>query len=226
MHTWNSAMHFNVQVVVGSVRRTWMQKQLQWRRRKKSLMKKQDKGSLLSIGEDTLKICSCTVCVHFLDAFLYLDFIILKRCKIPLKLNAHVTLIFEPCSFSQQKLTGLRAECRRCAWGTCSFAPWTSCDAQSSETSAEQLWDHANGGRQRLDCHGKKYSQYSDACMIEWQDCILWLYKEVAYLHILPLHFSWAEVVLWSGIKKGPPRKLKFPDPAEVVSALKEALKG
>lgn len=33
------------------------------------------------------------------------------------------------------------------------------------------------------------------------------------------------EVVLWSGIKKGPPRKLKFPDPAEVVSALKEALK-
>uniref|UniRef100_A0A671MSM3 Selenoprotein H n=1 Tax=Sinocyclocheilus anshuiensis TaxID=1608454 RepID=A0A671MSM3_9TELE len=33
-----------------------------------------------------------------------------------------------------------------------------------------------------------------------------------------------AEVVLWSGIKKGPPRKLKFPDPAEVVSALKEAL--
>uniref|UniRef100_A0A673KAZ6 Selenoprotein H n=1 Tax=Sinocyclocheilus rhinocerous TaxID=307959 RepID=A0A673KAZ6_9TELE len=34
-----------------------------------------------------------------------------------------------------------------------------------------------------------------------------------------------AEVILWSGIKKGPPRKLKFPDPAEVVSALKEALK-
>ncbi|KAI2657014.1 Selenoprotein H [Labeo rohita] len=33
------------------------------------------------------------------------------------------------------------------------------------------------------------------------------------------------EVVLWTGIKKGPPRKLKFPDPAEVVSALKEALK-
>ncbi|KAI7801698.1 selenoprotein H-like, partial [Triplophysa rosa] len=33
------------------------------------------------------------------------------------------------------------------------------------------------------------------------------------------------EVVLWTGIKKGPPRKLKFPDPAEVVSALEEALK-
>lgn len=41
----------------------------------------------------------------------------------------------------------------------------------------------------------------------------------------LCISFSWAEVVLWSGIKKGPPRKLKFPDPAEVVSALKEALK-
>lgn len=30
--------------------------------------------------------------------------------------------------------------------------------------------------------------------------------------------------VLWSGIKKGPPRKLKFPEPAEVVTALKQAL--
>ncbi len=65
-----------------------MQKQLQWRRRKKSLMetKKQDKGSLLSIGKDTLKVCSCTVCVtifvNYLDAFLYLDFITtLKRCE-------------------------------------------------------------------------------------------------------------------------------------------------
>ncbi|KAI5624848.1 selenoprotein H, partial [Silurus asotus] len=33
------------------------------------------------------------------------------------------------------------------------------------------------------------------------------------------------EVVLWTGIKKGPPRKLKFPDPAEVVTALEDALK-
>ncbi|KAL4641703.1 selenoprotein H, partial [Arapaima gigas] len=33
------------------------------------------------------------------------------------------------------------------------------------------------------------------------------------------------EVCLWSGIKKGPPRKLKFPDPAVIVSALQEALK-
>lgn len=33
------------------------------------------------------------------------------------------------------------------------------------------------------------------------------------------------EVVLWTGIKKGPPRKLKFPDPAEVVTVLEDALK-
>ncbi|TRY64935.1 hypothetical protein DNTS_024622 [Danionella cerebrum] len=33
------------------------------------------------------------------------------------------------------------------------------------------------------------------------------------------------EIVLWTGIKKGPPRKLKFPEPSEVVSALTEALK-
>lgn len=40
-----------------------------------------------------------------------------------------------------------------------------------------------------------------------------------------PLHLRFViEVVLWTGIKKGPPRKLKFPDPAEVVSALEEAL--
>uniref|UniRef100_A0A4W4G3Y0 Selenoprotein H n=1 Tax=Electrophorus electricus TaxID=8005 RepID=A0A4W4G3Y0_ELEEL len=38
------------------------------------------------------------------------------------------------------------------------------------------------------------------------------------------LFFSLAETVLWTGIKKGPPRKLKFPDPAEVVNALEDAL--
>lgn len=224
MQTWNSAMHFNMQVVVGSVRRTWMQKQkqLQWRR-KKSLMevKKQDNVSLLSIGEDTLKMWSCTVCVTI---FVF-RFYNIKKCKYTPKVKCICDTYILIILFLQQKLTGLRAECRRCAWGTCSFAPWTSCGAQSSEASAEELWNHANGRRQRLDCHGKKPNQYSDACMIEWQDCILWLSKELAYLHMLPLNFSWAEVVLWSGIKKGPPRKLKFPDPTEVVSALKEALK-
>uniref|UniRef100_A0A8C7FCS9 Selenoprotein H n=1 Tax=Oncorhynchus kisutch TaxID=8019 RepID=A0A8C7FCS9_ONCKI len=33
------------------------------------------------------------------------------------------------------------------------------------------------------------------------------------------------DVCLWSGIKKGPPRKLKFPEPEVVVSALEKALK-
>ncbi|KAL3973094.1 hypothetical protein ACER0C_024301 [Sarotherodon galilaeus] len=33
------------------------------------------------------------------------------------------------------------------------------------------------------------------------------------------------ETSLWTGIKKGPPRKLKFPQPEVVVSALQEALK-
>uniref|UniRef100_A0A7M4EN52 Selenoprotein H n=2 Tax=Longirostres TaxID=1298654 RepID=A0A7M4EN52_CROPO len=31
-------------------------------------------------------------------------------------------------------------------------------------------------------------------------------------------------VELWSGIKKGPPRKLKFPEPEKVVEALKSSL--
>ncbi|NXO32678.1 SELH protein, partial [Cisticola juncidis] len=31
-------------------------------------------------------------------------------------------------------------------------------------------------------------------------------------------------VELWSGIKKGPPRKLKFPQPETVVEALKSSL--
>ncbi|KAG5263520.1 hypothetical protein AALO_G00265720 [Alosa alosa] len=31
------------------------------------------------------------------------------------------------------------------------------------------------------------------------------------------------ETCLWTGIKKGPPAKLRFPDPEEVVSVLKEA---
>uniref|UniRef100_A0A3P9PX39 Selenoprotein H n=1 Tax=Poecilia reticulata TaxID=8081 RepID=A0A3P9PX39_POERE len=33
------------------------------------------------------------------------------------------------------------------------------------------------------------------------------------------------ETSLWTGIKKGPPRKLKFPQPDSVVAALHEALK-
>ncbi|TNN77670.1 Selenoprotein H [Liparis tanakae] len=33
------------------------------------------------------------------------------------------------------------------------------------------------------------------------------------------------ETCLWTGIKKGPPRKLKFPQPEVVVAALQEALK-
>uniref|UniRef100_A0A8C2XQK2 Selenoprotein H n=1 Tax=Cyclopterus lumpus TaxID=8103 RepID=A0A8C2XQK2_CYCLU len=33
------------------------------------------------------------------------------------------------------------------------------------------------------------------------------------------------ETCLWTGIKKGPPRKLKFPQPDVVVAALQEALK-
>lgn len=80
MQTWNSAMYFNMQVVVGSVRRTWMQKQkqLQWRRKQSLMeMKKQDKGSLLSIGEDTLKMWSCTVCVTI---FVF-RFYNIKKCK-------------------------------------------------------------------------------------------------------------------------------------------------
>lgn len=39
---------------------------------------------------------------------------------------------------------------------------------------------------------------------------------------INPLIF--AAVELWSGIAKGPPRKLKFPQPETVVEALKSSL--
>uniref|UniRef100_A0AAY4BND3 Selenoprotein H n=1 Tax=Denticeps clupeoides TaxID=299321 RepID=A0AAY4BND3_9TELE len=35
---------------------------------------------------------------------------------------------------------------------------------------------------------------------------------------------SGREVCLWSGLKKGPPRKLKFPAPAEMVAELEKAL--
>uniref|UniRef100_A0A452R732 Selenoprotein H n=2 Tax=Ursus americanus TaxID=9643 RepID=A0A452R732_URSAM len=33
-----------------------------------------------------------------------------------------------------------------------------------------------------------------------------------------------SSVELWTGIKKGPPRKLKFPEPQEVVEELKKHL--
>lgn len=47
----------------------------------------------------------------------------------------------------------------------------------------------------------------------------------ISFLLFNPLLSSPTEVCLWSGIKKGPPRKLKFPEPEVVVSALEKALK-
>ena len=41
----------------------------------------------------------------------------------------------------------------------------------------------------------------------------------------MPPSFSTAEVCLWAGITKGPPARLKFLEPAVVVSALEDALK-
>jgi hypothetical protein len=38
------------------------------------------------------------------------------------------------------------------------------------------------------------------------------------------LLFSVADVLLWSGIDKGPPRKEKFPEPQTLISALEAAL--
>lgn len=32
------------------------------------------------------------------------------------------------------------------------------------------------------------------------------------------------ETILWSGLKRGPPRRLKFPDPNTLIAGLKEAL--
>jgi hypothetical protein len=36
--------------------------------------------------------------------------------------------------------------------------------------------------------------------------------------------FSVTDVLIWSGIEKGPPRKEKFPEPQTLISALKAAL--
>lgn len=34
-----------------------------------------------------------------------------------------------------------------------------------------------------------------------------------------------SEVLVWTGLKKGPPRKLKFPESEDVVKEIKKALK-
>lgn len=44
------------------------------------------------------------------------------------------------------------------------------------------------------------------------------------YHHNLVLSDPLPGVELWTGIKKGPPRKLKFPEPQEVVEELKKHL--
>ena len=52
------------------------------------------------------------------------------------------------------------------------------------------------------------------------------LVSELLETSLSDTHTLWppTESILWTGIKKGPPRKLKFPEPAVVVAALEEAL--
>lgn len=59
--------------------------------------------------------------------------------------------------------------------------------------------------------------------------CNIWI--ALLILYIVPINDTvlycliCKETSLWTGIKKGPPRKLKFPQPDVVVAALQEALK-
>ena len=46
----------------------------------------------------------------------------------------------------------------------------------------------------------------------------------VFILFVLIHYTLWVEVLLWSGLKKGPPRKLKFPDSEIIIEALQEHL--
>jgi hypothetical protein len=43
-------------------------------------------------------------------------------------------------------------------------------------------------------------------------------------IYLIPVFFSVTDVLLWSGIDKGPPRKEKFPEPQELIRALEAVL--
>ena len=49
------------------------------------------------------------------------------------------------------------------------------------------------------------------------------IYRYMVYFPILHVLFI-TEVLVWSGIKKGPPRKLKFPEPEVVLKAINDAM--
>jgi len=69
---------------------------------------------------------------------------------------------------------------------------------------------------------------YTSCCQEQCFGCLINLVSNLHRISI-PYLFNWClfsvtDVLLWSGIDKGPPRKEKFPEPQALIKALEAAL--
>jgi len=74
-----------------------------------------------------------------------------------------------------------------------------------------------------------EFSTWYASCQEQCFGCVINLISNsrhisIPYLFNCMPFFSVTDVLLWSGIEKGPPRKEKFPEPQTLISALEAVL--
>uniref|UniRef100_A0A3Q1ENW6 Selenoprotein H n=1 Tax=Acanthochromis polyacanthus TaxID=80966 RepID=A0A3Q1ENW6_9TELE len=76
-----------------------------------------------------------------------------------------------------------------------------------------------------LEVYGRNAEEVKSALLAARPDLTVVLNPEKPRRNSFEVTLLDGETSLWTGIKKGPPRKLKFPLPDVVVAALQDALK-
>uniref|UniRef100_A0A3B5AIM3 Selenoprotein H n=1 Tax=Stegastes partitus TaxID=144197 RepID=A0A3B5AIM3_9TELE len=96
--------------------------------------------------------------------------------------------------------------------------------ADEKQLSVEEKKDRGEE-ESGLQVYGRNAEEVKSALLAACPDLTVVLNPEKPRRNSFEVTLLDGETSLWTGIKKGPPRKLKFPQPDVVVAALKEALK-
>uniref|UniRef100_A0A3Q3W653 Selenoprotein H n=1 Tax=Mola mola TaxID=94237 RepID=A0A3Q3W653_MOLML len=81
------------------------------------------------------------------------------------------------------------------------------------------------GGENSQEIYGRNAEEVKSALLADHPALTVVLNPEKPRRNSFEVTLLDGETSLWTGIKKGPPRKLKFPQPDAVVAALQEVLK-
>uniref|UniRef100_A0A4W6ENC0 Selenoprotein H n=1 Tax=Lates calcarifer TaxID=8187 RepID=A0A4W6ENC0_LATCA len=99
-------------------------------------------------------------------------------------------------------------------------------EAQPKEEkpSVEEKRDRGDGENDQ-EVYGRNAEEVKSALLAARPELTVVLNPEKPRRNSFEITLLDGETSLWTGIKKGPPRKLKFPQPEVIVTALQEALK-